>query len=1073
MKKLITLLGVAAMTLTGFGQTVHPDCQDGKIWFKVKDDAVLKKTMQFINQTHQLSETEVLRYEVGGLDGVFSKYSIDRLTKFVKFTRSPKVARIYELNFSDYTLVDQIIRDLGENPMIEYAERVPLMRKTVTPNDPSYGPGSQWALFQINAENAWNASLGNSDIVVAVVDDAVDIDHPDLAPALWVNTDEIAGNGVDDDGNGYVDDRFGADVANGTGDPRPGTPAGAFDHGTHVAGIATAATDNATGIASIGFGVSLMGIRSAEDDASLSSTYQGVSYAIENGADVINMSYGSAYYSTSYQTLINYGNSVGVTMIAAAGNDNVNSVFYPAGYDNVVSVAATNGSDAKASFSNYDDGSGWIDLAAPGTSIYSTVPTATGLSYDYKQGTSMASPLVAGLAGLMLSLNDALTPADIENCLVTTCDPATGPFASNLGAGRINAEEAMNCIAATLNWAPEAEFTANVTTVTEGASINFTDLSQYTPTSWSWNFGGGGTPNVSTDQDPTGIVFNTAGTYTVTLTATNANGSDTEIKTDYIVVNNTSGCDTATHTLPADTIYTRGFGPGNDYLGGTNASGFTAYCDFYQNIYPPGTYIQNIVAYFVEGETNTPGSTVTISIWDDAAGTPNSVVHTQEFSWQEIEDNQTVPGSPGAFYPTFIPLTTPFEITGDFYVGIEVTGAEPATEVAAIAYTHDFNFDATGRPGYSWMYASATNAFALPEGWYDLESTFVGAPKYGMHLYLETTTLPVTATMTATPTTVCEGEQVSFDGTPSVNDASYEWFVNGTDGGGTSTDAAPSFNYLTEGTYTAYLVAYNTCGYYDIDSMDITVDPSPDVSVVADEETICPGETVSLTASGATSYTWSPATTPATGANVVATPSSNTTYTVVGTLGSCTSASDVSIIVEQPPVAEFTYTPSTSLCYNQPIYFDGGILSTDATGYSWDFTTGTPGTSSIQAETVTFPSAGTYTVTLTVNNGCSETDNISYDVVIEDCDYLGIGENNAEWATLYYDPMNEIVNINLNQVVQNGQIVLSNALGQMVHSGTLKNVEGINQIDMNGQAKGVYLVTLLNDTEKVSFKFVK
>ncbi len=1071
MKKLFTPLVGVFLALTSYSQTIYQNCQDGKIWFKVKDDVVLNRINTFKGQQSNLSTTQKCRLELGGLDDIFQNFTVEELKPFAVYTRSPKLSRTYELNFSNYQQVDQLIKVLEDQPQIEYAERVPLDRRTVTPNDPNYGPGSQWFLAQVNAEQAWNASLGNSNIVLAVVDDAVDIDHPDLSPVLWTNSGEIAGNGQDDDNNGYVDDVNGADVANGSGDPRPGSPVADFTHGTHVAGIAAAATDNGVGVASMGFGISLMSLRCADNSSSLTSTYQGVLYAIENGANVVNMSYGSSFHSNTYQNLIDWGYQNNVTMIAAAGNDDVNSVFYPAGYDHVIAVAATQGSDAKASFSNYDDGSGWIDISAPGTSILSTVPVAVG-SYDYKQGTSMASPLVAGLAGLMLSLNDQLTPDDIETCLESNVDPVTGSYASFMGAGRINAEDAMNCVAATLAWAPSADFTANVTTISAGGTIDFTDLSQYNPTSWSWNFGGGGTPNTSSQQNPAGVLFNTPGTYTVTLTATNANGNDLETKTGYIQVNPTTGCDTTTHTLPNDTIYTRSWATAS-YLGGTNSNGVTAYCDYFQNIYPAGTYIQDIVVYFTQGATNTPGNTVTMSIWNDNAGEPGSVIFSQDVDMQEIEDNQTVPGNPNAFYPTVVELSAPFQITGDFYVGIEVSGAAAAGEEAAIAYTHDFNFDVSGRPNYSWMYLSASNTFGAPAGWYDFGTTLSGSPKYAMHMYLRTTSLPVTANLAANPTTVCEGESIGYDASGSVNGATYEWYVNGVTNG-YSTATAPSFSYPVAGIYTTYLVASNSCGFYNIDSLDVTVNATPSVSVSATATTICPGGSADLTASGATSYTWTPAGSlnAGTGTTVTASPTSNTTYTVVGTDGSCSAAADVSIVVEQTPTADFNFTPSSNICYNQPVYFDGAVLSSNATLYSWTFPSGSPATSTNATEYVSFSADGTYTVELEVQNGCGDNDIITQTITVDDCDFLGVNDDVLEGATVFF--RSDIENIVLDfEATMDVEIMVVNSVGQMIFKEKLNDAFGQRLIDMSDQAKGVYFVSLISEGSRHDFKFAK
>jgi serine protease len=1071
---LLIFIGIGCL-FTSYSQTIYSNSHDGMIWFKLKDNVVLNKQLQFNTQTKNTVDP---RTELIFLSDFFEKHSTITLSKPFANFNAPALKRTYQLEFENYADIDVLIRELSQFAQVEYAERVPLMVKTLVPNDPFYGPGNQWGLFKIQAETAWNYSIGSSQIIVAVVDDAVDITHPDLAGVLWVNTDEIPGNGIDDDGNGYVDDRNGVNVATSTpsqqGSPMPGTPVSSFDHGTHVAGIACAASNNSIGIASIGHGVRLMSIRAASSTGSLTSTLQGVLYAIDNGAHVINMSYGSDQFSNTYQNAITYGHNQGVVMVAACGNDNVNTVFYPAGYNNVISVAATNGTDNKASFSNFDNGTGWVDLAAPGTSIYSTLPAGSPSLYGNKQGTSMASPLVAGLAGLMLSLNPTLTPADIENCLKTTCDPVAGAFSGQLGSGRINAANAMACISSTLNWAPVADFSANITVIPQGSSVNFTNLSIYNPTSYAWSFTGG-TPATSTQVNPQNITYNTPGTYAVSLTATNANGADTETKTAYIQVNPTTGCDTVTHTLPADTIYTYTLST-NSYLGGTNVEGVTAYCERYTaSEFPPGSHIQSMIVYFVRGNANNASETVTFRVWSEVAGQPGAVLHTQTVSLQEIEDNQTVPGQPNSFYPTIVEFDNPYLINQNFFIGIEVPNPVPGGQVYAIAYTHDFNFDATGRPNYSWMRLGTGNAFGAPVGWYNFETTFVDNPRQAMHMDLLTTQYPVRATMSLSTASVCAGNSISFQNTTNTNVATNEWYIEGVANGYTVGNT-PSFIFNNPGTYMTYLVASNQCGFYAIDSTEITVLPNPVISVSPMDQYVCPGGSVTLTATGATSYSWSPAgsLSASTGASVTATPTSSTTYTINGTQGTCSSSSEVTVFIEAPPTTVIAYAPDMNLCYNQPIFFDGWVNSEDVTNFSWTFTSGTPAVSTNETETVTFPAPGTYSVTLNGTNGCGDGDVATINVTIGNCDYLGIDQLNSSTLNGYFNPTDKELVFEINELpLGNYTIQIMSLVGQEV----MRNLIQVDQtsqtvkINVNNFAEGIYIATFSKDDINYILKF--
>ncbi len=298
------------------------------------------------------------------------------------------------------------------------------MRAFLTPNDQYYSNSfnsGQWALFQIDAPLAWDISTGSSDIVVAVTDNAINISHPDLVNKMVPGWDA-----VDNDN-----------------DP---SPCGGNDgfHGSHVSGIVGAETNNNIGVASIGYNVSIMPVKIGDcNTGSLTSGYDGIIWAADNGADVINMSWGGGGSSNYGQNVCSYAWNLGSILIAAAGNDGTNQQFYPAAYDDVVSVASTTSGDAKSSFSQYGT---WVSISAPGSSILST---NEGTSYQVTQGTSMASPMVAGLVGLMISHAPSATPQQVVNCLLSSSDNIDGAnsnYIGQLGAGRINAYQALLCM---------------------------------------------------------------------------------------------------------------------------------------------------------------------------------------------------------------------------------------------------------------------------------------------------------------------------------------------------------------------------------------------------------------------------------------------------------------------------------------------------------------------------------------------------------------------------------------------------------------------------------------------------
>ena len=346
--------------------------------------------------------------------------------------------------------VDFLISKLKKLKEVEWAEPYYLYPLTFTPDDPKFTDGTQWNLKNIEAEAAWNISRGSTDVIIGIIDTGVDWDHPDLNANIWENDDPV--NGVDDDGNGYVDDHFGWDFGGEEGIPDNDPVEDEPDHGTHVAGIASAVTNNGTGIASIGYNCSIMPVKVSQNDvrdengtALVSYGYQGIVYAADNGADVINCSWGSSSFSSLGEEVIEYALANGSLIVGAAGNEDNDAIIYPAGYNGVLSVGSVNIEDIRASYSNYGKN---LDVMAPGGDgagrIHSTWQDD---SYLQVIGTSMAAPLVAGLAGLIKSAAPALHPLQIAEQIRVNTDDIYGlnhsSFNKLLGTGRVNARKAL------------------------------------------------------------------------------------------------------------------------------------------------------------------------------------------------------------------------------------------------------------------------------------------------------------------------------------------------------------------------------------------------------------------------------------------------------------------------------------------------------------------------------------------------------------------------------------------------------------------------------------------------------
>ncbi len=331
---------------------------------------------------------------------------------------------------------------------VEWAEPKFVYEIFYTPNDPSY-PAQQYGLTKIQADLAWDISKGDTNVIIGIVDTGVDWDHPDLAANIWMNWDEIPANGIDDDGNGFVDDIRGWDFGGLTGTPDNNPMEDRSDHGTHVAGISSAVTDNGVGVASIGFNSKIMAVKTTQDDYRSSTGpyivygYEGITYAADNGCQVINCSWGGGGYSMFAQTVIDYALSKGSLVVAAAGNDNSIENHYPAAYNGVFSVASTTSTDTRSSFSNYGR---YIDVSAPGSSIYDTWQNDT---YATLSGTSMASPLVAGLAALTVAQFPSYNPVQIGQQIRVNSDNINAinqNYIDLLGYGRINAYKTLSNI---------------------------------------------------------------------------------------------------------------------------------------------------------------------------------------------------------------------------------------------------------------------------------------------------------------------------------------------------------------------------------------------------------------------------------------------------------------------------------------------------------------------------------------------------------------------------------------------------------------------------------------------------
>jgi len=350
---------------------------------------------------------------------------------------------------------------------VEFDAIARLAGGVVTPNDPYFAthqyalrntgteppedPGTAGA--DIEMEGAWEYTTGDSNVIVAITDTGIDWVHPDLLPKIWVNKDEIECDETDNDGNGYPGDYRGWNFAVGSciiDDD--------YGHGTPVAGIAGAATNNGIGVAGMDWKCRLMAVKvfNGLGQGAYSWFAEGFYYAANNGANVINLSGGGDLNADVLRTATDYAVAAGVTVCAAMMNFNTMDPYYPAAYANVIAVGATDSDDQRASPFCYNSNPGscygpWIDVCAPGDFVWSTV---RGGDYNLTCGTSFATPHVAGLASLVKALRPSFTPAQIQDIIQKGAEDQVGRptedtpgFDIYHGWGRINARRTLRALA--------------------------------------------------------------------------------------------------------------------------------------------------------------------------------------------------------------------------------------------------------------------------------------------------------------------------------------------------------------------------------------------------------------------------------------------------------------------------------------------------------------------------------------------------------------------------------------------------------------------------------------------------
>ncbi|MBI2410378.1 MAG: S8 family serine peptidase [Candidatus Kerfeldbacteria bacterium] len=539
--------------------------------------------------------------------------------------------------------VDDAVNEWDAQASTAYAECDPLVH--------AYGQETSWGTDNVQAVEAasTNGATGLG-MIVAVVDSGVDYAHEDLNANRWINIGETADDGIDNDSNGYVDDVYGYDFIGSlyTSVAPDSEPQDEFGHGTHVAGI-IAAEDNSIGVRGVAPSAAVMAVKvlDSEGYGYDSNIADGIRYAVDNGADIINLSLGSSLASNTLKEAVDYAVAAGVLVVAAAGNENSFTLpSYPANYAGVVSVGALTEDGEKAYFSNW----GKVDIMAPGDDILSTTPGDTYTSYS---GTSMASPFVAGVAALVAQTHALTTAAAIRQVLETTADD----FGNMTGSDYVSGYGSVNALAATGTLNASSYLYADggfiladgsddiiVTVSVRDSSGNAVNGDNVT---WSTSTG-----TLSASNSTTGV----DGTTSVTFTADDTEGLATITATPTSTTGNTIAIAVLPDTVTPDNIGVNHYGENNDEAG-------TDFSDMHTQSYPGPDDINAFMQQNTSLSNNLFAAGDEITIWAEATTVDGENHH--------VQISYTVTDPSGTSIDALTGTTETIDLSTDWYSGMQ------------------------------------------------------------------------------------------------------------------------------------------------------------------------------------------------------------------------------------------------------------------------------------------------------------------------------------------------------------------------------------------------------------------
>lgn len=997
-----------------------------ELYVKFKSATYQSNQLAASSQVIDFFQTEV---QLQGLDSVKSTFW---------FSRNIELNKTYRLWFANGAIAQSALQLLSTNSQIEYVEQVPMLKRFLTPNDlgaNNLNDGGQWYLYKIKSQQAWDIQTGASQVRVAVIDDAIQLNHPDLNGVCYP---------------GY-------DAAQEDNDVQP--PTGSHDHGTHVSGLIAAITNNNVGMASLAHGVYILPIKATYDSNPdiVVGGYEGMAWAVTNQADVINCSWGTEAFSQTGLTAVNDAINSNIVVVAAAGNFNNMVVQYPAGYNGVISVASTNSTDSRSGFSSYGS---WIDVSAPGNQIWSTVPFD---AYARKDGTSFAAPLVSALAALMKSRNIALTPAQIESCIKNSADAIdilNPGYEGMLGAGRINAEQALICLGLdTLNYNLKIQGIENI-------DVYSCDQQQ--------------SPKVRVRNEGDSVItsfklklqLDNEFPYLYNFTGTLLPNENVLI--DLPIVTASPG----NHTYSAqlfgliNSIYTDEYQAGNQALKTFKMlSPVGSPLPFIEN-FELGNFITN--NWFLLNEASPysweiavspspePGSRAArLNYYNDVESYSKDFLYSKPLDFSAYSSISL--NFDHAYKARFVGLSDSLIVSvsdncGETWNRLVAWYEDGNNEFATIAAASD-NFvpisgnEWCGQPNYATCSSFDLSAYA---GQTNVLVRFEGYSMNGNNIYIDNINiigtpanqLPVASFDAAWDLPVCSTKQAAFYSTSTGIPTSYQWFF---EGGSPETSLVqnPNVTYSTSGNYNVQLIVQNAIGSDTVLLENyVTVLESPLVNISTDADTICLGASAVLTATGADNYIWNAGQSMSAIDQDIVTvsPITSTNYFVNGiTAAGCTDTSMQRIVVVTNP-------PPPSINVN-----GSSLIASSGVDWEWYFN----GTLIEGANSQTYipTENGNYNVRVYITGGCSSISGIF------PVNFVGIEDAvEASGFVLYPNPTEHSINVFFSS--SNVSWRLMDQTGKLVRSDVMLNSGWLN-IPTTNLAKGIYLMQLF-DSEGVA-----